>query len=100
MVKSVREDQAWEKSLKVPPTARLVLEAVVLKTVVEVALVEVALREVKFWRVVEACVWRAPVSSILNNSVPIELVKERNLPAKEAVEEALINMPVVPVAFT
>ena len=54
----------------------------------------------KFWRVEEARVWRAPVSSILKSSEALELVKDRNLPTKEGVEEALINMPVVPVAFT
>ena len=57
-------------------------------------------RAVKFWRVLEALVWSAPVSSILKSSVPAALVKERNLPVKEVVEEALIKVPVVPVALT
>lgn len=79
---------------------RLVEDAVVEKKLVEVALVEVEFRAVKFCRVVEAVAWSAPVSSILNSSVPAALVKERNLPVKLVVEEALIKVPVVPVAFT
>ena len=55
---------------------------------------------VKFWRVVEAVVWRAPVLSILKSSVPAELVSFKKLPANPVVEEATIKLPVVPVAFT
>ena len=66
----------------------------------EVAAVEVAAREVKFCRVEEAAVRKPPVDSILKSSVDAELKKERNLPAKESVLEALIKVPVVPVAFT
>ena len=79
---------------------RLVLEAVVEKKLVEVAEVEVELMAVKFCKVVEAVVCRAPVESILKSSVPTELVRERNLPVKETVEEALMRVPVVPVALT
>ena len=59
------------------------------KKLVEVAEVEVELAAMK-----------EPVLSILKSSEPAELVKERNLPVKEGVEEALIKVPVVPVAFT
>ncbi len=79
---------------------RLVDEAVVAKKLVVVAEVVVELRAVKFWRVVEAVVCKAPVESILNNSVPAALLKVRNLPSKEVVEEAEIKFPVVPVALT
>ena len=61
---------------------------------------EVDWRAVKFCKVVEAVAWSAPVSSTRKSSVPAALVKERNLPAKPAVEEALTRVPVVPVAFT
>ena len=89
----------------VPPTVRseenkLVELAVVLKKLVEVAEVEVEFRAVKFWRVVEARVWRAPVESILKSSEPAALLKVRNLPLKPVVEEAEIKLPVVEVAFT
>jgi hypothetical protein len=87
-----------------PPIAvekkRLVEEAVVLKKLVEVAEVEVEFEAVKFCKVVEARVWRAPEESILMSSSPVESVKERNLPAKDGVEEALKMIPVVPVALT
>ena len=77
-----------------------VVEALVLKKLVEVAEVEVEFRAVKFWRVVEARVWRAPVESILKSSEPAALLKVRNLPLKPVVEEAEIKLPVVEVAFT
>ena len=80
----LRREEAMEE------TAKLVV----------VACVPVALRKVKFCKVVEAVVCKAPVESILKSSVPRALVKERNLPAKEVVEEATIKLPVVPVAFT
>ena len=55
---------------------------------------------VNLWRVVEAVVCRAPSASILNNSVPALLVSCKNLPVKDAVDEALIKVPVVEVALT
>ena len=79
---------------------RLVEEALVEKRLVVVALVVVEFRAVKFCKVVEAVVCKAPVESILINSVPAALLKLRNLPPKEVVEEAEIKLPVVPVAFT
>ena len=57
-------------------------------------------RAVKFCRVVEAVVCRAPVESILKSSVPAALLKVKNFPAKLVVEEAEIKLPVVPVALT
>src|SRR3989344_940764 len=91
-------------AVRVPRSAavaeRLVEEAVVAKKLVVVALVPVAFRKVKFWRVEEARVWRPPSALMLKSSVPAELTKERNLPIKLGVEEALIKVPVVPVAFT
>ena len=50
--------------------------------------------------VVELAASKEPVLSTRKSSEPAELVKERNLPVKEGVEEALIKVPVVPVAFT
>ena len=97
---SAMEFQTSVNSLKVPPTARLVDEAVVEKELVEVALVEVAAREVKFWRVEDAAVTKPPVDSTWNRSVPAELKNFKKLPVKETVEEALMRVPVVPVAFT
>ena len=85
-----------------PPLEVLRREEAIEETakLVVVAAVPVALRKVKFCKVVEAVVCKAPVESILKSSVPRALVKERNLPAKLVVEEATIKLPVVPVAFT
>ena len=79
---------------------KLVEEAIVEKKLVEVALVVVALRAVKFWRVEDAVVRKPPSLFIWKSSVPAELTKLKNLPRKEGVEEALMRVPVVPVAFT
>jgi hypothetical protein len=76
----------------------LLEEAVVAKKLVEVAEVVVALIPVKFCKVVEAVVCKAPVESTRSNSVPFPLLKRRKLPAKERVLEALIKLPVVVVA--
>lgn len=65
---------------------------------VVVALVLVEFSAVKFCKVVEAVVCKAPVESILKSSVPAALFKRKKLPAKPVVEEALIKLPVVVVA--
>ena len=80
----LRSEEAMEE------TAKLVV----------VACVPVALRKVKFWRVDEAVVCKAPVESILKSSVPAALTNLKKLPAKPVVEDAEIKLPVVPVAFT
>ena len=79
---------------------RLVEEAVVEKKSVVVAEVVVAFTPVKFCKVEDAVVRKPPSELILKSSVPAEFKKERNLPVKLTVEEALIKVPVVPVAFT
>ena len=79
---------------------RLVVEAVVAKRLVEVAALDVELTAVKFWRVDEEKAVRPPLASILKSSAPAELVKERNFPVKDGVDEALKIIPVVPVALT
>ena len=61
---------------------------------------EVELRAVKFCRVDEAVVRKPPSLLILKSSVPAELTKLKNLPIKLGVDEALMRVPVVPVAFT
>jgi len=80
----LRREEAMEE------TAKLVV----------VACVPVALRKVKFCKVDEAVVCKAPVESILKSSVPAALTNLKKLPAKPVVEEATIKLPVVPVAFT
>ena len=87
----------------VPPTVRseekrLVLEAVVENRLVVVAEVEVELMAVKFWKVEEAVVWRAPVESMRKSSVPAAFLSWKKLPAKPVVLEATIKLPVVVVA--
>ena len=67
---------------------------------VEVEFVVVELRAVKFWRVVEAVVWRAPVESMRRSSEPAPLVRRKKFPENPVVEEATIRLPVVPVALT
>ena len=88
--------------VKLPPEPvvkkRLVEEAVVEKRLVVVAEVEVELRAVKFWRVVDAVVWSAPVESIRKSSVPAEFLSWKKLPPKLAVLEATMRLPVVVVA--
>ena len=59
------------------------------KKLVEVALVEVELAAIK-----------EPVLSMVKRAVPAALRNFKKLPVKEGVEEALIKVPVVPVAFT
>ena len=86
---------------------RLVLEAVVEKKLVEVAEVEVALPVMfKLPVIVEEAVEMKPVEvkrpaeSTLKRELAALLTKSKNLPVKETVEEALMRVPVVPVALT
>ena len=72
-----------------PPIAKELPEKTEAKRLVVVALVEV-----------ELAARKEPVESMRNSSVPASLVKLKNLPVKLLVEEALMRMPVVPVAFT
>lgn len=72
----------------------------VAKRAVEVAEVVVALIAVKFCKVEEAVVMIPPSLLILKSSVPALFTKLKNFPTKLGVEEALIKVPVVPVAFT
>ena len=74
--------------------------AVVANELVEVELVVVDCSAVKFWRVVEAVVWRAPVESMRNSSEPAPFVRRKKLPENPVVEEATMRLPVVPVALT
>ena len=67
---------------------------------VVVACVVVAFTPVKFWRVEEAMVRKPPSELILNSSVPALDSALKKFPVKDAVEEALIKSPVVPVALT
>ena len=90
--------------VKLPPVPvvkkRFVVLAVVAKRFVVVAEDEVELTAVKFWRVEDENAVKPPRESILMSSAPVESVKERNLPVKEGVDDALKRVPVVPVALT
>lgn len=77
---------------------KFVLDAVVAKKLVLVAFVLVDWSAVKFCKVVEARVCKAPVLSIRKSSVPAALFSLKKLPAKPVVLEALIKLPVVVVA--
>ena len=49
---------------------------------------------------VEFAAMKEPVLSIVKSEVPAAFLNFRKLPVKPVVEEAVIRVPVVPVAFT